>query len=56
VASSYEKESQRAALVVRIILPESLEGFFRQLIIPIEEVSFAYEKTGLSGFLRSFVI
>ena len=55
MASSYEKEGLGAALIVRIIPQKSLEGLFRQFIVPIQKVSFAYEETGLSGFLRTFV-
>ena len=55
IASGYEKDSLGAALIVRIVPPESLEGLLCKLIVPIQKVSFADEKTGLSGFLRSFV-
>ena len=54
MASSYEKEGLGAALIVRMIPQKSLEGLFRQFIVPIQKVSFAYEETGLPGLIRSF--
>ena len=56
IASSQEEEGLGTALILGIIPQESLEGLFRQLIVPIQKVTFADEETSLSGFLlRSFV-